>query len=130
MNKREMIRMIKNLGLNKPGCIICMGSALMIHGLRQETHDIDVAVSDAVFKEYLKKGYQIDENISRERILIIKDGIEIELFRDLVTDIECEKINGVYVQTLESIIKWKTKLGRDKDKKDIEVIKDFINKNK
>lgn len=131
MIKSEMVKILKNLGLDRPGCEICMGSALLMFGLREEAHDADIAVTEDMFQEYLEKGYPIECNTwGRERILIDIEGFEIELFRETLMEVESEYFDGFYVQTLESIIKWKEKLGREKDLRDLKVIKEYINKNR
>lgn len=132
MNKNEMVAILKQLELDRSGCEICMGSALLMYGLREKAHDADIAVSEERFQEYLDKGYPIECNTwGRERILIdIDGGFEIELFRETLMEVESKYFDGFYVQTLESIIKWKEHLGREKDLRDLKVIKEYIDKNR
>lgn len=131
MNKNEMVTILKELELNRPGCEICMGSALLMYGLRDDAHDADIAVSEERFQEYLDKGYPIECNTwGRERILIDIEGFEIELFRETLMEVESEYFEGFYVQTIDSIIKWKEHLGREKDLRDLKMIKEYINKNR
>lgn len=128
MNKQEMIQILKDEGLDRKDCVVVMGGALLLHGLRQESHDIDIDVSQETFKSFLEKGYKTDLNsIGRHRILVIHDGNEIEIFDDGICEVECEEIDGVYVQTLESILNWKKILNREKDQKDIEIITSILN---
>ena len=122
MNKKEMIEILKAEGLDTKDTVVFMGGALLLHGLRQESHDIDIDVSQETFKSFLDRGYKIDLNsIGRHRILLIHDGNEIEIFDDGIAEVECEEIDGVYVQTLKSI------LNREKDQKDIEAITSILN---
>lgn len=131
MNKNEMVAILKKLELNRVGCEICMGSALLMYGLREDAHDVDIAVTEERFQEYLDKGYPIECNTwGRERILIDIEGFEIELFRETLMEVESEYFEGFYVQTLDSIIAWKEHLGREKDLRDLKMIKEYINKNR
>lgn len=128
MNKQEMIQILKAEGLDTKDTVVVMGGALLMHGLRNETHDIDINVSQETYKSFLNKGYETDLNsIGRHRILLIHDGNEIEIFDDGIAEVEYEEIDGVYVQTLESILNWKRILNREKDQKDIEVITSILN---
>lgn len=131
MNKQEMVKILNDLELNRQGCELVMGSALLMYGIRKDAHDVDIAVTNELFEEYLKRGYSIECNTwGRERILIIVNGIEIELFRETLAEVESQEFEGFYVQTLDSILKWKKMLGREKDLKDIKVIEEYMAKNK
>ena len=128
MNKKEMIEILKAEGLNTKDTVVVMGGALLMHGLRNETHDIDINVSQETYKSFLNKGYKTDLNsIERHRILVMNGENEIEIFDDGIAEVEAEEIDGVYVQTLQSILNWKRILNREKDQKDIEVITSILN---
>lgn len=128
MNKQEMIQILKDEGLNTKDTVVIMGGALLIHGLRKESHDIDINVSQETYQSFLDRGYKTDLNsIGRHRILVIHNGNEIEIFDDGIAEVEYEKIDGVYVQTLKSILNWKKILNREKDQKDIEAITSILN---
>lgn len=128
MNKQEMIQILKAEGLNKKDCVVVMGGALLLHGLREESHDIDINVSQETYQSFLDRGYETDLNaIGRHRILVMNGENEIEIFDDGIAEVEYEEIDGVYVQTLESILNWKRILNREKDQKDIEVITSILN---
>lgn len=104
------------------------GGALLLHGLRNESHDIDINVSQETYQSFLDRGYETDLNaIGRHRILVMNGENEIEIFDDGIAEVEYEEIDGVYVQTLESILNWKRILNREKDQKDIEVITSILN---
>ena len=128
MNKKEMIEILKAEGLDTKDCVVVMGGALLLHGLRNETHDIDINVSQETYQSFLDRGYETDLNaIGRHRILVMNGENEIEIFDDGIAEVEYEEIDGVYVQTLESILNWKRILNREKDQKDIEVITSILN---
>lgn len=128
MNKKEMIELLKAEGLDTKDTVVVMGGALLLHGLRNETHDIDINVSQETYKSFLDRGYKTDLNsIGRHRILVMNGENEIEIFDDGIAEVQYEEIDGVYVQTLESILNWKRILNREKDQKDIEVITSILN---
>lgn len=128
MNKKEMIEILKAERLDTKDTVVVMGGALLLHGLREETHDIDINVSQETYQSLLDRGYKTDLNsIGRDRILVMNGENEIEIFDDGIDEVEYEEIDGVYVQTLESILNWKKILNREKDQKDIEVITSILN---
>lgn len=128
MNKKEMIEILKTEGLDTKDTVVVMGGALLLHGLRNETHDIDINVSQETYQSLLDRGYETDLNaIGRHRILVMNGENEIEIFDDGIAEVEYKEIDGVYVQTLESILNWKRILNREKDQKDIEVITSILN---
>lgn len=98
-------------------------SLILLHRLRNETHDININVSQETYKSFLNKGYKTDLNtIGRHRILVMNGENEIEIFDDGIAEVEYEEIDGVYVQTLQSILNWKRILNRKKIKKILKLL--------
>ena len=52
MNKKEMINILKAEGLDTKDTVVVMGGALLMHGLRNETHDININVSQETYKSF------------------------------------------------------------------------------
>lgn len=74
MNKQEMIQILKAEGLDRKDCVVVMGGALLLHGLRNETYDIDINVSQETYQSLLDRGYKTDLNsIGRHRILVMNE---------------------------------------------------------
>lgn len=110
-----------NLPLNQYW--ITSGAALVIHGVKDTTRDIDLGCTTELVEAFLKKGCKCKVVEDNSRIVEVNDNIEI-LENWFVEKIEF--IEGLPVGTLESIKKQKAELGREKDMKDIKLIDEFI----
>lgn len=119
--------------LNFPlGEYVSVGSApLAARGIR-EAGDLDIAVTPKLLKKLIdSKKYQKVEKYGK--LFLEADNIEIspELNRDgyFITTEEAIKtadiINGYPFLNITETIKFKKALGREKDFKDIELLKDY-----
>lgn len=100
----------------KPGdyCVIT-GTALVMHGIKEETKDIDISCIKEAFHTLVVQGYPIKQGAFARKVIYSDD---VEIFEDWhVGDIIM--IEGVPVASLESVIVMKRQLGREKDWIDI-----------
>ena len=98
---------------------------MVLYGIKENTQDIDISVSDKYYN-YLLDNYNCTfERINEfgEEVYFI-DNI-INFSRTYYTN-EKEYINNLPVQTIDELIKLKMYLNRDKDKIDIERIKKYM----
>ena len=98
------------------------GAALILCGVREETRDIDPGCERLV-----REGYAENRFPDGSRRIIYSDEIEI-----FVNRIEGETVmtEGFPAVSLDGIIRMKEKLGREKDLKDIALIKEFMKKSR
>ena len=127
MNRDEIFAILDKYNFDKNEILILSGAAMVINGVKDVTADIDLAVSTEYEKDILKK---YDCKVSKEnngsKVYIIDDKIEFAVnYYDSLFDIK----NGYKVQKLSEIIKLKERLNREKDIKDIKLIKNFISIN-
>lgn len=133
----QLLKELKKFNL-PDGEYAIFGSGPMAVREIRESDDLDVAVLDYLYKELLQ--------IFPEKTKIGKGGKEIKYIE--VNDIEiapasealydepeqtikrAELIEGCRFLRLEDLIAWKEKLGREKDFKDIELIKNWLKNNK
>ena len=107
MNREDIICNLKKYNFNKDEFIILSGSALVLMGLKENTKDIDIAVSDRLY-EYLLSNYKCDFELKIDNydIWFIDDIINFS--NHLYDEVEyCTDENGYKVQTEESIMKIK-----------------------
>jgi hypothetical protein len=121
--KEDIIKIIKDLDLPIKKYWITSGAALVIHGVKENTADIDLGCTTNLWNHFLQKGYTYRVEKDNSRIMIIKDSVEI--IKDWFVD-EIEFINGLPIGSLASIKTQKSKLGLEKDIKDIMLIDEFI----
>lgn len=106
---------------------ITSGAALVIHGVKETTRDIDLGCTTELVENFLKKGCKFRVVEDKSRIVEVNDNIEI-LENWFVEKVEF--IDELPVGTLESIKKQKAELGREKDMKDIKLIDEFMKSKK
>ena len=132
MNKKEILETLKKYNLKNEKYIIISSAAMVLNDIKKETKDVDIAVEKEYEKELLKN-YECE--LERE---IIDEGKKYNAYMidDVINfsthyygEYKTKKIEDYNVQTIEEILKLKQKLNREKDKKDIKILKDAINKN-
>jgi hypothetical protein len=129
----NIIKEIKALNLPN-GEYLVFGSAPMgIHGIRN-IHDIDILVSPNLYQQLKKRGWQEKKwKSSGSKYLAYKNieagsnwdyGIYHPTLESLLKTADI--FDGIPFANLKEVIKWKMAFGRDKDKKDIQLIKTFL----
>ncbi len=121
MNREQILKILKKYNFNPKKYVVISGAAMVLYGFREETPDIDIAVTKEYYKELLEKYDCVLENID-------KNGNKAYLIDDIVnfgTNYYCrskEYIENIPVQRLKDLISLKQKLNRTKDKKDLKLI--------
>ena len=124
MNKEELYKLVEKLKLPITEYCILSGGSLVMHGIRENTNDLDIDITKKGF-EIIKKYFRptlVDEN---KKLYKIIENIECFLDNNFETDIEF--IDGYPCQSLMSVYRLKKKLNREKDQSDIIAIKKVLN---
>lgn len=129
MEFKKLLEELKKLNLPLGHYAIFGSGPLAVRNLR-ESSDLDIVVSNEVWQKFVSK-YPTKENNSS----IIQLG-NIEICKDILPWLEnveekiehADMIDGFCFFTLQDTIELKERFGREKDKKDIERIKNFLNK--
>ena len=67
MNRQEIIKTLKESDLNLKELWFGFGGGLVMHGLKENTKDIDAQVTSKYFQELIDKGYLVkSEHIDYE----------------------------------------------------------------
>lgn len=130
MNKQRLIKnyhaFLAKFKLEPKEALVGAGGAMVVHGLREETADIDIDLSPS--KIYLFEGYpyhDYDSPVGKTRSYELKE-FELELYaNDTIVGVI---VDGVYVYDLSDLLRFKTKLNRPKDQKDIQALKKALGK--
>lgn len=129
MNKKNIIDLLHKYNFDSDKYLVISGAAMVLLGLKEQTSDIDIAVTEDYYEylldhydctferinEYGKKVYFIDNIINFSTSYYTDDKIII---------------NEIPIQKPKNILKLKKSLNREKDKIDIERIKVFIENEK
>ena len=124
MNKEELYKLVEKLKLPITEYCILSGGSLVMHGIRENTNDLDIDITKKGF-EIIKNYFSptlVDEN---KKLYKITENIECFLDNNFETDIEI--IDGYPCQSLISVYRLKKKLNSQKDQSDIIAIKKVLN---
>jgi hypothetical protein len=129
LNREDVIRIINELKLPKDKFVITSGSAMVLHGLREGTNDVDITVNKELFEYFEDKGYYVKYyKINENRTCVLIDlTYDVQIIR--AEEIPSEYVtivDGIPTQTIEHLLKFKLELNRDKDQNDIKVLKKYL----
>ena len=124
MNKKQLLELADILNLPKDEYCIISGGACVLHGIREQTADLDIYVTEKGL-DILKEKYSLE--LKREDIKQYKVTDKIECFLVEKLDSDIQYIDNYPCESLISIYNFKKKLNREKDQKDILAIEKVLN---
>jgi len=124
MKKDELLRKLEELNFPIGDYYLLSSGCLMLYGMREEIGDIDLCISEELFKS-IKDKYQLTEK-NNCGFYKVNDYLEVVVNKkeDLKYDIK----DGIPVEKLTTILDFKMKRNAEKDQKDIKNIKDYLAK--
>lgn len=126
----KILQKIKELNLPNDQYVIIGSGTMNVLGIR-EAQDIDISVTKELFNELKERG-EWEEYEKYEKPFLKKDIFDVnkQLFFDTVEEVNRSAlfIEDIPFMNLDELIKFKTAMGREKDFKDIELIKEYLNK--
>jgi len=126
MNRQEVAARFASLGFSVEECWVQTGAAMLMHGLREKTHDIDIGCTSSLAEKIAASGAPYELLPDGRKKFVIGGDVEVsENWQPGTVTV----IDGVPVVSLEDVIRCKTELGREKDLRDIATIKDYLSKN-
>ena len=124
MNKQELLELANTLDIPKQEYCIISGGALLAHGLREQTNDLDIDITQKGF-DILKEKYSLELVNKDIKQYKVTDKIECFLVDKLESDIVY--IDNYPCESLISIYNFKKRIYREKDRADILTIEKFLN---
>lgn len=132
MNRDHLIECYKGLlnevGLGPQNMHVDAGGSLLMHGMREQTDDIDTTVNLAAYERIKKRlpkwAYYEDLNHPSGLTVLSVGPFDIHL-NDHCTD-KVVIVDGVACQSLRDVLRLKEKLNRPKDQADIERIRKHL----
>ena len=124
MNRADVLEKLRTLNWPLDDYWVVAGAAMVLHGLRTETRDLDLGCTTARADTLEAAGVpfrQMDDGSGRWFTL---DG-EIEVFENWLCD-RTELVEGAPVISLQGLRQMKAALGREKDRRDIALIDAFL----
>ena len=126
MNREEILNQLKKYNLDTKNFIIIGSAALVLKGIKEKCNDIDIATTKE-YNNHLLKNFkcQFQKEIDGHKVYFI-DNI-INFSTHYYNDFKGERIEGYLTQTPNEVLKLKETLNREKDKKNIKLILDYLN---
>ncbi len=130
MKKGDLMKEIEkldNMGIPRSSYVVIYGGAMVFHGIKEDTHDLDLwSIDSETFCKIADMGFETDRLTdgagNHQTVIHISEHTDIyngQLWSPIKFS---DDVYGINVQTPESICLEKMARGREKDKKDVELI--------
>lgn len=115
-DKSSLLQRLRDLPFPESEYWVVAGSAMVLHGFRAQTRDIDLGCTTLLADQLEQQGYIVSRCEDGTRR--IKYSGDVEIFENWIEG-TVETVSGVPVVCVDGLIQMKTKLGREKDLADI-----------
>lgn len=123
LDKAQILSRLNAAGLDRDHYWALAGAAMVLHGVKTETRDIDLGCDSVLADALQAAGYAAETCPDGNRR--IRYRADIELFENWRAG-QVEQIASIPVLSLAGVLELKRQLGREKDKKDSIMIRDFL----
>lgn len=124
MNKKELLALIETLKIDKEEFWVLSSGALTLRDIYPDAGDLDIAVTNEGLKQLNENYNLIKKNnewyIVTDKIECVCDGDKSKL------KYKPELLNGIYVQNIDEYLEYLKNSTRDKDKKRIDLVNQYI----
>lgn len=126
LNREQIIEntftVLKKTGIDPKHFYISARAAMVMHGFRKETSDIDVTVSEEVWDLLHERGFQSEEftscDGSKSRKIAL-DEHELYIHLPAFFDLKGQTLDGLNVVPIKTLLSEKLRMDRPKDQQDI-----------
>ena len=125
MDKDEYLKKLDRLQLDKARYCILSGGAMVMHGLKERTADIDIKVRPDYFEE-LKTKFSFKKSPKYDYLWELGEDVEVAVQDYDEKDVEM--VDGYPVIRLELELEWKLRHNRPKDRESIRILKAYLGK--
>lgn len=125
MNRQEVLDRLNELALDKGAYWLITGGAMVLYGLRDQTGDIDLGCTTALFEALQAQGCPV--SMMPDGTRRVELAPDVELFENWLQG-DIVEVEGVPVVSLEGLIAMKRQIGREKDMRDIALIEEYLAK--
>lgn len=114
--------MCSTFGLKNTDIVVSHGGAMVMHGLRPHTDDIDVSVNSDDWNHFIDRGFEVKVlppcgDLDEVKLIAVTDEMDVHLYNESPRTLV--EIEGVMCTDLAQTLRDKLALNREKDKKDI-----------
>ena len=122
-DKHSLLQRLQELSFSEKDYWVAAGAAMVLHGFRTQTHDIDLGCSTLLADKLEQQGYVVSYCEDGTRKILCSEDVEI--FENWIEG-AVEILDGVPVVCVDGLIQMKKKLGREKDLADIALIEKVV----
>ena len=119
MRKEDIAARLKEFPYDPKDYWVVAGGAMVLHGFREETADLDLGCSSDMADELEAKGFPHRTTPDGNRWF--KLGEDLEAFENWLCR-TVVRVDGIPVISAEGLLELKRAGGREKDKRDVELI--------
>ena len=125
MKKADIIEKLRAFPYDTKDYWVITGGAMAMYGIREETSDIDLGCTSELADRLEKDGflYQIKPDGTRW----FRIGSDIEVYENWLYD-SVELVDGIPVISIPGLIAMKQTIGREKDKRDLKLIDEYLHR--
>lgn len=127
LKRTDIINLLNQTDFNPSEYYLSFGAALVMYGVRAETDDIDMGCSKELADRLESEGYKtvLMENGKRN----IKYSEKIDIYEDW-SEGEIVIIDNIPVLSIQGVLAMKKRFNREKDKRDIALIEEYLRNQK
>lgn len=118
-DKYSLLQRLQEFSFPEKEYWVVAGGAMVLHGFRPQTHDIDLGCSTLLADKLEQQGYVVSRCEDGIRKILYSENVEI--FENWIEG-TVEIISDIPVVCVDGLIQMKKKLGREKDLADIALI--------
>lgn len=130
MNKTELIKLINSLEIDTQEFYVVSSGALVLRDILEDASDLDIAVSDIGLKQLKEKFNLTKKTDDNDWFKVCKDVEVVCNGPKGNWNFKPEFCNGIYVQNINEYYDYLLSSEREKDKKRIPLVNNYINKTK
>ena len=128
MNKNDVLKILKELDFPTDEFYLLSGGSLVLRGIRDVCSDVDLCISTELFEQIKDKYNLREENKKEDGLYCVNEILEIAV--ESKEKFAIEESEPYNLQDINVILQHKKKRNSEKDKRDIEKIKDYLKRNK
>ncbi len=123
MKKIDVLKKLSELNFDKNEYWVSAGGSLLLHGLREETGDLDLGCTTKLADQLVEMGYPYILTADGRRNFSICEGVDVS--EGWLYD-KVEFIDDIPVVSLLGVYQLKKALNREKDQKDLKVLEAIL----
>ena len=124
MSREELKELVESLNFSKDDYYILGSGSLLLYGIRDIAHDLDLCISEELFEVLKKQNRIVEGNANDCGFYPLASNVEVVV--NPKQDFDRDFVDGYPVERLEKILAFKENRMNDKDQVDNVKIKKYL----